>query len=71
MTSAPGPAGLVWRKSSRSNGDGGACVEVALGVPGVVPVRDSKVRGGAVLCVADAGWAVFVRAVKDDSLHRS
>jgi hypothetical protein len=27
-----------WRKSSYSNGDGGNCVEVADGVPGVVPV---------------------------------
>ncbi|HZG04566.1 MAG TPA: DUF397 domain-containing protein, partial [Streptomyces sp.] len=26
----------AWRKSSYSNGDGGACVEVADGFPGVV-----------------------------------
>jgi hypothetical protein len=32
----------VWRKSGRSNGSGGNCVEVASNVPGVVAVRDSK-----------------------------
>ncbi|MFI6932971.1 DUF397 domain-containing protein [Streptomyces sp. NPDC050287] len=50
-----------WRKSSYSNGDGGNCVEVADGVPGVVPVRDSKVPGGPVLLVRSAAWAEFVR----------
>ncbi|MFF7626951.1 DUF397 domain-containing protein [Streptomyces cyaneofuscatus] len=32
----------TWRKSSYSNSDGGNCVEVADGLPGLVPVRDSK-----------------------------
>lgn len=32
-----------WRKSTYSNGEGGNCLEVADGVPGIVPVRDSKV----------------------------
>ena len=34
-------SGAVWRKSTRSN-NGGACVEVASNLPGVVAVRDSK-----------------------------
>ncbi|MBZ6195542.1 DUF397 domain-containing protein [Streptomyces olivaceus] len=33
---------VCWRKSSHSNGDGGDCVEIADGVAGLVPVRDSK-----------------------------
>ncbi|MFF4251968.1 DUF397 domain-containing protein [Streptomyces sp. NPDC001663] len=49
-----------WRKSTYSNGDGGNCVEVADGVPGVVPVRDSKVAGGAVLLVGVAAWTEFI-----------
>ncbi|MGW4562422.1 DUF397 domain-containing protein [Streptomyces sp. NPDC004561] len=52
-----------WRKSSYSNGEGGDCVEVADGVPGIVPVRDSKLDGGPVLTVGPAAWAEFVGAV--------
>ena len=57
----------VWRKSSYSNGDGGHCVEVADGFPGVVPVRDSKVPGGPVLVFPAAGWAAFVTAVRGEA----
>ena len=39
----------VWRKSSYSNGSGGACVEVARNLPGIVAVRDSKDRQGPAL----------------------
>lgn len=54
-----------WRKSSYSNGDGGACVEVADGLPGIVPVRDSKVQEGPVLIVSAGAWTSFIRnAVK-------
>ncbi|MFG2978588.1 DUF397 domain-containing protein [Streptomyces sp. NPDC048331] len=57
--------GLTWRKSSYSNGDGGSCVEVSDDLPGVVPVRDSKLAGvGPVLVFPAAVWAPFIRAVK-------
>ncbi|MEV5610190.1 DUF397 domain-containing protein [Streptomyces sp. NPDC052225] len=49
-----------WRKSSYSNGQGGDCVEVADGVTGVVPVRDSKVAGGPVIMIGADAWAAFV-----------
>ncbi|MFJ8191696.1 DUF397 domain-containing protein [Streptomyces sp. NPDC096094] len=52
-----------WTKSSYSNGQGGDCVEVAEAVPGVVPVRDSKVTGGPVVVVGSAAWTEFVRTV--------
>ncbi|WP_083999432.1 DUF397 domain-containing protein [Actinomadura kijaniata] len=39
---------VQWRKSSRSGGQGGNCVELAH-VPGVVAVRDSKKPDGPVL----------------------
>jgi hypothetical protein len=52
-----------WTKSSYSNGQGGDCVEVADGVPGVVPVRDSKVGGGPVIVVGASAWTEFVRTV--------
>lgn len=51
----------AWRKS---NGDGGACVEVADGLTGVVPVRDSKLPDGPVIVVPAGAWAAFVTAVK-------
>ncbi|MFI1187149.1 DUF397 domain-containing protein [Streptomyces californicus] len=54
----------VWRKSSYSNSDGGQCVEVADGFPGVVPVRDSKRPEGAALVFGASAWAVFVRGVR-------
>jgi hypothetical protein len=56
--------GAAWRKSSYSNGEGGDCVEVLDEVPGVVPVRDSKVTDGPVLVVPAAAWAAFVAGVK-------
>lgn len=57
-------AGAAWRKSSHSGGGGGeSCVEVADGLPGVVPVRDSKVQDGPVLVIGSAAWTEFTRAV--------
>lgn len=54
----------AWRKSSYSTGDGGNCVEVADGVTGLVPVRDSKVTGGPVIVLSAAAWGPFVTALK-------
>ncbi|MFG2191732.1 DUF397 domain-containing protein [Streptomyces sp. NPDC048639] len=53
-----------WRKSSHSNGDGGECVEVADGCPGVVPVRDSKNPHGPHLAFTNSAWTAFVSGVK-------
>lgn len=56
---------LRFRKSSRSNGsNGGACVEVADNVPGVVAVRDSKDPDGPMLSFDPAAWSAFVTGVK-------
>ncbi|MEH0823523.1 MULTISPECIES: DUF397 domain-containing protein [unclassified Micromonospora] len=55
--------GARWRKSSRSNGQGGACVEVADNLPGVVAVRDSKDPGGPALSFDPAAWRAFVSGV--------
>ncbi|MFD4567711.1 DUF397 domain-containing protein [Streptomyces sp. NPDC058251] len=52
-----------WRKSTYSDDNGGSCLEVADGVPGVVPVRDSKVPAGPVLLIGAVAWAEFVGAV--------
>lgn len=61
--------GANWRKASRSSTNGGACVEVADNLDGVVYVRDSKDRGGPVLTFAPDAWRDFVEYVKDDDGH--
>lgn len=52
--------GARWRKSSRSSGNGGNCVEVADNLPHVVGVRDSKDPSGPALTFAPAAWRAFV-----------
>ncbi|GIJ25666.1 hypothetical protein Vqi01_08280 [Micromonospora qiuiae] len=52
--------GARWRKSTRSNGSGGACVEVADNLSGLVAVRDSKDPAGPVLAFGPAAWRAFV-----------
>jgi hypothetical protein len=59
---------VTWRKSSYSNPDGGACLEVSDDFVTAVPVRDSKHPHGPVLTFAADGWASFVTAVKRGEL---
>jgi hypothetical protein len=54
----------MWIKSSYSQGDGGDCVEVAMGLPDVVPVRDSKAWERGLLHFPTAGWSSFVRSLR-------
>jgi hypothetical protein len=56
--------GAVWRKSSRSGGNGGDCVEVADNLPGIVAVRDSKDPHGPVLTFTPDAWQTFVGEAK-------
>ncbi len=53
----------VWRKSTRSAGNGGNCVEVA-NLDDAVAVRDSKHPEGAALVFSRTEWATFVDATK-------
>ncbi|MGW1188045.1 DUF397 domain-containing protein [Streptomyces sp. NPDC002559] len=55
---------LEWFKSSHSNPDGAACVEVA-SAPGTVHVRDSKHTRGPQLTFAARQWAAFVSYAAD------
>ncbi|MFG1658580.1 DUF397 domain-containing protein [Micromonospora chersina] len=56
--------GARWRKSTRSGSNGGACVEVAANLPGVVGVRDSKDPAGPVLTFTPETWRAFVTFAK-------
>ena len=55
------PTGLVWRKSSRSNGDGNVCVEIARMAAGT-GVRDSK-NPDVALVIPASGWGAFLRTL--------
>jgi Domain of unknown function (DUF397) len=48
----------IWRTSTRSGGNGN-CIEVAVNLPGVVAVRDSKDRTGPILFFGHADWKAF------------
>jgi hypothetical protein len=52
-----------WRKSSYSSQDGN-CVEVALNLPGLVAVRDSKEPDGDKLVLSQETWRVFVKGLR-------
>lgn len=53
----------AWRKSSRSSGNGGACVEVA-GLSEVIGIRDSKDPSGPKLLVGRDEFAALVASLK-------
>jgi hypothetical protein len=53
----------AWRKSTYSN-NGGSCVEVASGAPGVVAVRDSTNPAGPALAFTPGQWMAFTSTVK-------
>ncbi len=63
-----GLAVSAWRKSSYSGDNGGNCIEVAPGFPGLVPVRDSKDPQGPMLVFPAAAWEAFVVAVREGEL---
>ncbi|MFF3159344.1 DUF397 domain-containing protein [Streptomyces sp. NPDC057910] len=69
MTTIPNAAqaGLAWTKSTYSS-DGGNCVEVAHGVAGAMPVRDSKNPTGPALVIPDSIWGAFLDSVKHDAI---
>jgi hypothetical protein len=60
------PAGVAWRKSSFSGGNGGGdgCVEVAVLPSGEVAVRDTKERTRAPHRHTAPAWREFLSAVR-------
>ncbi|MEU3455982.1 DUF397 domain-containing protein [Micromonospora sp. NPDC006766] len=55
---------LVWRKSSRSDNNGGACVEVTV-LDESILIRDSKDRSGPTLRFDGRAWSIFLAEMKD------
>ncbi|MBO4207121.1 DUF397 domain-containing protein [Micromonospora echinofusca] len=61
----PDLTGAIWRKSTRSGGQGD-CVEVADNLTGIVGVRDSKDPDGPALTFTPAAWTAFLHTVRRD-----
>ncbi|MFJ9696655.1 DUF397 domain-containing protein [Kitasatospora sp. NPDC101183] len=61
---------VIWHKSSYSGPDN-ECVEVADGIPGAIPVRDSKNPGGPSLLFSAAAWTAFITAVRKGDLPKT
>ncbi|MEV0638489.1 DUF397 domain-containing protein [Streptomyces sp. NPDC050619] len=53
---------LTWFKSSYSDNEGGACVEVALSA--TIHIRDSKNPTGPELHLTAPAWTEFISAVQ-------
>lgn len=58
----------VWRKSSRSNGNSGNCVEFAV-VDGMIGLRDSKNPDGPVLIFTPQEWEAFTDGVQNGEFN--
>jgi uncharacterized protein DUF397 len=56
--------GPVWRKSSRSGTEQGACVEMA-DLAGNIGVRDSKDPDGPRLVIDTVDWRTLARRIKN------
>lgn len=52
-----------WRKSTYSSANGGDCVETA-STDGVILVRDTTNRAGAVLTLTAGAWASFTASLR-------
>jgi hypothetical protein len=59
---------VIWRKSSYSGSNGGACVEVAVLPEDSRAVRDSKDPGGPKLRFSREEWRAFTTCVKRSEL---
>ncbi|WP_329136099.1 DUF397 domain-containing protein [Streptomyces sp. NBC_01476] len=65
---APDLTHAHWLKSSYSDNNGGNCVEIAPGFPGLVPVRDSKDPAGPALLFPTPAWHSFLTALRTETL---
>ncbi|WP_422768894.1 DUF397 domain-containing protein [Plantactinospora sp. WMMC1484] len=60
----PDLTNAAWRKSTRSDNNGGACIEVAELPHTITAVRDSKDHTGPVLTFTTVEWTSFIDGVK-------
>jgi Domain of unknown function (DUF397) len=53
-----------WHKSSYSGANGGQCVEVAVNLPEIVALRDSKNPSGPALIVEPQAFAALLAGIR-------
>ncbi|MFF5109647.1 DUF397 domain-containing protein [Streptosporangium sp. NPDC000509] len=58
----------AWRKSSYSGGSSDNCVEVAMNLPGLVAVRDSKDPSGPMLTFSPTAWNDFLTGIRSGEI---
>jgi hypothetical protein len=63
----PDLAQATWRKSSRSDNNGGACVEVAH-LADTIAVRDSKNPDNGTILLTPSQWMTFIGGIRRDGL---
>jgi hypothetical protein len=63
------PAG-EWQLPEFCGPNGGNCVEVNLGVAGMVGLRDSKLSAGPVLVFDDDEWTAFLASARAGQYDR-
>ena len=54
----------TWRKSSYSGTNGRGCVEAGVAERGLILVRDTTNRGGALLVTSAVAWQSFTSSLK-------
>ncbi|HWC82900.1 MAG TPA: DUF397 domain-containing protein [Pseudonocardiaceae bacterium] len=54
----------AWTRATFCGPNGGNCVEVNRGVPGIAGVRDSKAGAGPALVFAGQQWTAFLATVR-------
>jgi hypothetical protein len=66
--SAPDLSRAQWRTSTFSSGNG-ACVEVALNLPRVIAVRDSKNPDGETLILTPEAFGALTASIRAGALN--
>ncbi|MEU3166118.1 DUF397 domain-containing protein [Streptosporangium sp. NPDC006930] len=59
---------LTWIRSSHSGPNGDDCVEVAMNLPGLVAVRDSKDPSGPMLTFSPRAWSDFLTGIRSGEI---
>jgi hypothetical protein len=54
-----------WRKSAKSTGSNGGCVEVAMNLPAITAIRDSTRPASGAHVIDRAAFAAFLADVKN------
>jgi hypothetical protein len=58
-------SGALWKKASRSTGSNGGCVEIAVNLPSLTAIRDSKRPDDGAHVIEYAAFRAFLCDVKD------